>query len=229
MKRKSKKANRFPVFTERFRTLQDKMTNTEFAAFLGISRQTVGFYCNGDRIPDALGLKEIAEKCKVSADWLLGLTNDSSAQVRAVDMLGISSNALEHFLEVAQNYPGLLSDFLSSDRFFALMTQIYHVKTGVQDIKQAHEVVRNKGLEAHFVDENVLQSLEKFLGEFLGYTVSFVEPRHKIYGALDDVKFSAENLAKEITGYNDLSDAELLDHICDFETADIEEFVKYIR
>lgn len=75
MKQDKEKRNRLPVFTERFRELQGEMSNTEFAAFLGMSRQTVGFYCNGDRIPDAVGLKDIAEKCNVSADYLLGLTN----------------------------------------------------------------------------------------------------------------------------------------------------------
>ena len=66
---------RLQIFTDRFRELQGDRSNTEFAKFLGISRQTVGFYCNGDRIPDALGIRDIAEKCGVSADWLLGLSD----------------------------------------------------------------------------------------------------------------------------------------------------------
>ena len=53
------KSNRMPIFTERFRELQGDRSNTEFAEFLEISRQTVGFYCNGDRLPDALMLKQI--------------------------------------------------------------------------------------------------------------------------------------------------------------------------
>ena len=48
-----RKSNRLPIFTERFRKLQGDRSNTEFAEFLEISRQTVGFYCNGDRLPDA--------------------------------------------------------------------------------------------------------------------------------------------------------------------------------
>lgn len=74
------------------------MSNTEFAEFLGISRQTVGFYCNGERIPDALGLKSIAEKCNVSADWLLGMSNTKSMEtdLKAVcHCTGLSENAVE--------------------------------------------------------------------------------------------------------------------------------------
>mgnify|MGYP005780610661 CR=1 FL=1 len=74
------KNERLPIFTERFRELQGERSNTEFAEFLEISRQTVGFYCNGDRIPDALTLKQIAEKCEVSVDWLLGLSNAKSTK-----------------------------------------------------------------------------------------------------------------------------------------------------
>ena len=70
-----RKNDRLPIFTERFRELQGERSNTEFADFLGISRQTVGFYFNGDRVPDALTLVKISQRCGVSADWLLGLSN----------------------------------------------------------------------------------------------------------------------------------------------------------
>ena len=74
---------RFQQFTKRFRELRGKRDNTEFAKFLGISRQTVGFYYNGDRIPDAMMLKQIAEKCGVSTDYLLGLTDTQSTNADA--------------------------------------------------------------------------------------------------------------------------------------------------
>lgn len=70
---------RFPKFHERLLELQGKMTTTEFAKKLGLSRATVGFYLAGTRIPDALGVCEIAKKCGVSSDYLLGLTNSKSS------------------------------------------------------------------------------------------------------------------------------------------------------
>lgn len=66
-------AVRFPDFQTAFLELMGNMTIKEFADKLGMSRATVGFYAAGQRIPDALGLKTIAEKCGVSSDWLLGL------------------------------------------------------------------------------------------------------------------------------------------------------------
>lgn len=75
MKQSRVKQGRLPEFKYRFKELQGTMSNTEFAEFLGMSRQTVGFYLNGDRIPDALALKQIAERCQVSADFLIGLSD----------------------------------------------------------------------------------------------------------------------------------------------------------
>lgn len=66
---------RFPEFQAAFVELMGDMTIKEFADKLGMSRATVGFYSAGQRIPDAMGIKIIAEKCGVSADWLLGLSN----------------------------------------------------------------------------------------------------------------------------------------------------------
>lgn len=97
MKREEREKDRFPKFRERFRKLQGDRTNTEFADFLGMSRQTVGFYCNGDRIPDALGIKTIAEKCGVSADWLLGLSDERAVNgdlAQASRYTGLSADSV---------------------------------------------------------------------------------------------------------------------------------------
>ena len=72
MKRENKaKTVRFPAFRDALIELQGDLTIEKFAERLGMSRATVGFYLNGERIPDALGLKSIADVCGVSADWLL--------------------------------------------------------------------------------------------------------------------------------------------------------------
>lgn len=88
---------RFPAFRDTFVELMGDMTIKEFAEKLGMSRATVGFYCNGDRIPDALGIKAIAEKCGVSADWLLGLSDVqcTDGELKQVcNYTGLSENAI---------------------------------------------------------------------------------------------------------------------------------------
>lgn len=87
---------RLPIFTERFRELKGKQNDTEFAGFLGISRQTVGFYSNGDRLPDAITLVKISQKCGVSADWLLGLSDYKNKETESTSAkeLGLSEKSV---------------------------------------------------------------------------------------------------------------------------------------
>lgn len=88
---------RFPIFRERFSQLRGDMKQDEFAEFLGFSRPTVALYESGKRVPDAVALKTIAEKCKVSADWLLGLSEaptDNRDDRFICDSTGLSFEAL---------------------------------------------------------------------------------------------------------------------------------------
>lgn len=226
---KKEEAPRFPEFRAAFLELMGDMTLQEFADKLGMSRATVGFYTAGKRIPDALGVKTIAEKCNVSADWLLGLTGDKSPKARAVDVLGIPSSALDNLLEASQSFPGILPDLFSSGGFLGFVSTIYRLKSEVYATKQAHEVVHKIGLREHYASVDVLKYIEKELANFLGYPVSLVEPRHALYYCVDDVKSSAEALAKSVSGYNDLSDAEVIDHMFDFAPEEIKAFFKHVE
>lgn len=93
---------RFPEFQNAFIKLMGDMTLQQFADKLGMSRATVGFYAAGQRIPDALGLKTIAEKCGVSADWLLGLSNTKAldGELKQVcGYTGLSERTVTHLSE----------------------------------------------------------------------------------------------------------------------------------
>lgn len=87
---------KLPVFAKRFRELRGDMTQDKFADFVGISRPTVGFYENGDRLPDALVLKKIAEKCHVSSDWLIGLSDNKKSDYLFIgEITGLNDNSIE--------------------------------------------------------------------------------------------------------------------------------------
>ena len=97
---------RFPAFRKAFLELMGDMTLQEFADKLGMSRATVGFYSAGQRIPDALGVKTIAEKCNVSADWLLGLsdvkTTDENIQ-QVCELTGLSDGLVNEMFSFRKN------------------------------------------------------------------------------------------------------------------------------
>lgn len=96
------------IFAERFQKLRGKQTQSVFAKHLGISRQTVSFYEAGQRTPDAMNLRRIAEVCNVSADWLIGLSDIPIIQsdIRiAQKTLGISGAAAENLAKIARQPP----------------------------------------------------------------------------------------------------------------------------
>lgn len=96
------------IFAERFLKLRGEQTQAEFAKQLGISRQTVGFYEAGQRTPDAMNLRRIAEACNVSADWLIGLSDIQSTKPdiqTSASTLGISGTAAENLTKIARQPP----------------------------------------------------------------------------------------------------------------------------
>lgn len=78
MEQVKEKKDRLPILRQRLNDLLGDMSITDFAQMVGISRQTMGFYLNGDRIPDAVTLQQICAACNVSSDWLLGLSDVKS-------------------------------------------------------------------------------------------------------------------------------------------------------
>ena len=128
-----RKGNRLPIFTKRFRELQDKRSNTDFADFLGLSRQTVGFYCNGDRLPDVITLIQIAEICNVSTDYLLGVTDIKSTDVdiqKACGITGLSEDAI-YILQDSFNTVDALNVVLCERPFRDLLLCLYSYRESV--------------------------------------------------------------------------------------------------
>lgn len=105
---------RLPIFTKRFKKLQGDRLHTEFADFLGISRQTVGFYYNGNRAPDALTLVKIARKCGVSSDWLLGLSDKKEHDVSISEYTGLTESSIEAIRKLDKEAMAGLNTFLSA-------------------------------------------------------------------------------------------------------------------
>lgn len=129
-----KQSGRFPCFRERLNDLMknEQMSTTEFAEKLGLSRQTVGFYLNGDRIPDALTLRQICERCSISADYLLG-RSDVASQREDIQVshitTGLSEKAVSYLHKVneisklppSSRRLNILSDLLERRQFDLLL------------------------------------------------------------------------------------------------------------
>lgn len=142
------------TFTDRFWNLQSGRSNTEFADFLGLSRQTVGFYANGERLPDVTTLKQIAQECNVTTDYLLGLTDSQSVQrdIRVTqETLGISEKSVKNLSKVAREkrYPSMklntqrlgaaLDLLLSSVALKEIAQSLYHLLDASKEMRRIEQ------------------------------------------------------------------------------------------
>jgi transcriptional regulator with XRE-family HTH domain len=103
-------------FQARFNILRGELSQAEFAKKLGVSRPTIGFYENGERVPDILMLKKIAETYKVSADWLLGLSDIKIGDANDVAIekrLGLSEDAIKTLERLNSSEANVKDDFYS--------------------------------------------------------------------------------------------------------------------
>ena len=156
MKQTDEKKNRLPIFRKRlWELIGDEQSQTEFAKYIGLSRQTLGFYLNGDRIPDAEGILKICKACNVSSDWLLGIADpDNSSSDEKIRMVsqytGLSNEAVER-LESIKSYrfspSNILSEIVCNPSFPLLMQRISELK----------KLTPNNAREAY--KQNVIQHL----------------------------------------------------------------------
>lgn len=120
MGREIEKTKRIPGFVERLKELMGDMDNTTFAKHVGLSRQTLGYYLNGNRLPDANNIIKICRACNVSSDYLLGLSDvrsaDGSVQA-ACDYTGLTEPAVKILHKMGnsgrrlpgEDHPGVLT------------------------------------------------------------------------------------------------------------------------
>lgn len=66
----------FKIILTRLKDLQGENSVSAFARFLEMPQKTVDTYINGQRKPSVEFIMRVCSKCHVSADWLLGLSED---------------------------------------------------------------------------------------------------------------------------------------------------------
>lgn len=95
-------------FSKLLRELRESkgLKQSELAEKLGVSRGSISFYENGDRVPDIVFLHKMAEFFGVSCDYLLGFVDDSvfDADDRAIsEATGLSGLAISILRQTASN------------------------------------------------------------------------------------------------------------------------------
>lgn len=121
------------VFGKRLKELRkaNGYTIEQFAAMVGISKSTLGYYENDKRMPDIEILARIADTLNVNADYLIGRTNTTAQKGRqktVCEFTGLSDRAAEYLSEIVEkkDYAKLsiinhLFDELTEDYDFSAM------------------------------------------------------------------------------------------------------------
>lgn len=113
------------------------LNQSQLADKLGVSRGSISFYENGDRIPDIEFLRKVSEYFNVSADWLLGLSNvqsnDGELQ-QACNYTGLSEDAIKNILiahgvgeknNTAFNAMSFINKFFESIELYKAMRYLF--------------------------------------------------------------------------------------------------------
>lgn len=145
------KRNLSDLFRERLKTLMQRSGESQsaFAASIGIDRSALSQLVSGasTRLPRAETLATLAEKHKVSLDWLLGLSQDEglTGEIRAS-------------LEIEEGSGGYDRTLLARWHAEAAGTKIRYVPAGLPDLLRTDELIAyeagisNRNLESQ-VDE----------------------------------------------------------------------------
>jgi transcriptional regulator with XRE-family HTH domain len=126
-----------------------KMSQADLAKNIGVARQTVSLYCTGQSSPDTNILRKIADYLNVSADYLLGRTDNKTITTDMIfytinKVLGLSEKAITalsyHAREKGELYKKCLSSALSTGYFYTFVDCIGHlieIEKGVFDVDTA--------------------------------------------------------------------------------------------
>lgn len=161
MAQSREKNDRLPIFRENLYKLMGDMSITEFAGKVGLSRQTMGFYLNGDRIPDSLTLAQICKACGVSSDWLIGLTGDPAPRPCAVDELGLSNLAIESLKRYTKEQKWGLSRLIEHQLFILVCDRLSQYAK-IPDSDKS-ELTRDDYVVRYFEFEERAHELENIL------------------------------------------------------------------
>lgn len=102
------------IFSARLKELRKEsgLTIEEFANEVGISRSSIGYYENQNRLPDLAVAARMAEVLNVTADYLVGRSNARTQAPKLkniCDYVGLSDKSVEMLANLKKENPARLS------------------------------------------------------------------------------------------------------------------------
>ena len=215
------KTNVKKAFKERFSALRKEsgLSQAKLGEQLNLSPATIGYYENGDRIPDIEIATRIAEYFNVTIDYLTGRNGAKSIDKdmqTSCEVTGLSEMAIKN---INKYCPGKLllicNAILESNKFYDLLRDMYRLKNAVE-LKSAFDKSRYRKIESKLGKVRAVESeakydhniLEKAANELfpIGYDVqSFKNVILSYKFNLEcDFRYFYECLTKELVDINEI-------------------------
>lgn len=106
------------IFAARLKGLREAagLTQGELAAKLGVSRGSISFYEQCQRVPDIIFLDRVSSYFRVSVSFLMGYSENLSAKTEALELtLDFTDETIEKLINTQTGYA--LSVFIEHERF----------------------------------------------------------------------------------------------------------------
>lgn len=189
MPRKKKSFDYNDTFPTRLRNLINEskdITQDKVAEIVGVTRQTVGNWCNGDSSPDAAALCKIADIFDVSIDWLMRENAPQKMDVEVSSICkytGLNAIAIERLHEAANISDRLTACFLnetiskliSSKSIDSFCLSVENYFLAVKDTENTFDSVLDGSLsrqnaiksehDARYAQFDVTENIKSFLNE----------------------------------------------------------------
>lgn len=140
------------IFAERLRSLRGNKTQSQVATEMNktlssITQQTLGRYENGERLPNAEMLCDIADYYGVSVDYLLGLTETPTRNEdvqKACTTTGLSEKAVLSLQSMSKTLDKELDFIVESPQFKEMARILYKAKMNQDILEPTLEDTTNK-------------------------------------------------------------------------------------
>ena len=96
------------------------LSQTELAKEIGISRGSISFYENGERVPDIEILRKLCDFFRISADLLIGRTQEAFDEMM-VTVCGLSRDSIEQIQRASVKKVNALNRILKRPEFWELL------------------------------------------------------------------------------------------------------------
>ena len=152
------------IFAHRLKQLRNiaELNQTQLAESLGISRGSVSYYENCERIPDIEILDRVSDFFNVSLDFLLGYSDNINKDYAEVGTLtGLSDKAVDILINEGVN-TDLLSNVIEDENFIKFMDLFGYFCYTYNNINKFHEEprVRNNEYISYLLTGILMEILE---------------------------------------------------------------------